>query len=73
VISTSALIDHSPPYKEACIMLQSAVEMRNQTWVDRGNVHVATTYGRIPIALVRGEGTRVWDADGKMYYDFLAG
>ena len=34
---------------------------------------MATTYGRIPMALVRGEGMRVWDADGKMYYDFLAG
>ena len=27
-------------------MQQSAVEMRNQTWVERGNAHVATTYGR---------------------------
>jgi acetylornithine aminotransferase/acetylornithine/N-succinyldiaminopimelate aminotransferase len=41
--------------------------------MDRGQVHVATTYGRAPVALVRGEGTRVWDADGKMYYDFLSG
>jgi acetylornithine/N-succinyldiaminopimelate aminotransferase len=54
-------------------MQQSALDMRNQTLVDRANVHVATTYGRIPMALVRGEGMRVWDADGKMYYDFLAG
>src|SRR5687768_11646571 len=73
VISTISLIDCSPTCKEARTMQQSAVEMRNQTWVDRGNVHVATTYGRTPIALVRGEGMRVWDADGKMYYDFLAG
>jgi acetylornithine/N-succinyldiaminopimelate aminotransferase len=54
-------------------MQQSALDMRNQTLVDRGNAHVATTYGRIPMALIRGEGMRVWDADGKMYYDFLAG
>jgi predicted acetylornithine/succinylornithine family transaminase len=35
--------------------------------------YVARTYARIPIALVRGKGTRVWDADGKEYLDFLAG
>src|SRR5918993_6133437 len=35
--------------------------------------YVARTYARIPIALVRGKGSRVWDADGKEYLDFLAG
>ncbi len=35
--------------------------------------HVMNTYARFPIALVRGEGTRVWDADGKAYLDFVAG
>ncbi|MBI3328048.1 MAG: acetylornithine transaminase [Nitrospinae bacterium] len=54
-------------------MQQSALHLRNQDLIDRATLHVATTYGRAPIALVRGEGTHVWDADGKMYYDFLAG
>ena len=31
------------------------------------------TYGRYPIVPVRGEGCRLWDADGKEYLDFLAG
>jgi acetylornithine/N-succinyldiaminopimelate aminotransferase len=31
------------------------------------------TYGRIPVAFVRGEGCRLWDQDGKEYLDFLAG
>lgn len=35
--------------------------------------HVATTYGRFPIALVKGKGTRVWDASGKKYIDFVSG
>ena len=35
--------------------------------------YVADTYTRYPIALVRGKGARVWDADGKEYLDFLAG
>lgn len=34
---------------------------------------LAQTYGRFPIALVRGEGCRVWDVEGKEYLDFVAG
>ncbi len=31
------------------------------------------TYGVPPVALVRGEGCRVWDADGREYTDLIAG
>jgi acetylornithine aminotransferase len=31
------------------------------------------TYGVPPLALVRGEGCRVWDADGREYTDLIAG
>ncbi|WP_412060822.1 aspartate aminotransferase family protein [Rubrivirga sp. IMCC45206] len=31
------------------------------------------TYAKPPIALVRGEGTTVWDADGRAYLDFYGG
>jgi acetylornithine/N-succinyldiaminopimelate aminotransferase len=31
------------------------------------------TYRRSPVEFVRGEGARLWDADGKEYLDFLAG
>ena len=31
------------------------------------------TYGRYPIAVERGEGSRLWDYDGKEYIDLLAG
>ena len=34
---------------------------------------VMQTYPRAPMELVRGEGARVWDSDGKEYLDFLAG
>ncbi len=34
---------------------------------------VMNTYGRFPIAPVRGEGCRLWDADGTEYLDFVAG
>jgi acetylornithine aminotransferase/acetylornithine/N-succinyldiaminopimelate aminotransferase len=35
--------------------------------------HLMTFTKRYPVALVRGEGIRVWDTDGKEYLDFTAG
>ncbi|MEP6625414.1 MAG: acetylornithine transaminase [Acidimicrobiia bacterium] len=35
--------------------------------------HVMQTYGRLPVAFVRGEGTRLWDSAGMEYLDFLTG
>ena len=35
--------------------------------------HVMPTFGRLPVAIVRGQGCRVWDANGKQYLDALAG
>jgi acetylornithine and succinylornithine aminotransferases len=35
--------------------------------------HVMQTYARQPVAFVRGEGTRLWDTEGKEYLDFLTG
>jgi len=35
--------------------------------------NVMQTYGRLPVAFVRGEGSYLWDNDGKQYLDFLAG
>jgi acetylornithine/N-succinyldiaminopimelate aminotransferase len=35
--------------------------------------HVMGTYGRLPVAFVRGEGTRLYDSDGRSYLDFLSG
>ncbi len=34
---------------------------------------LADTYARFPVVLVRGEGCRVWDVEGKEYLDFVAG
>lgn len=35
--------------------------------------HVLQTYKRQPIVIVRGEGSRVLDAEGKSYLDFISG
>ena len=35
--------------------------------------YVMQTYRRAPVEFVRGEGARLWDADGKEYLDFVSG
>ena len=35
--------------------------------------YLMQTYRRAPVQFVRGEGVRLWDADGKQYLDFVAG
>ena len=35
--------------------------------------NVMQTYGRLPVAFVRGEGTKLWDSEGNEYLDFLSG
>ncbi|MDQ6967765.1 MAG: aminotransferase class III-fold pyridoxal phosphate-dependent enzyme, partial [Mariprofundaceae bacterium] len=35
--------------------------------------HVMETYARLPLTLVRGEGSYVFDDDGNKYLDFVAG
>lgn len=42
-------------------------------WIARGDRVIMKTYGRYPLVPVRGEGCRLWDADGREYLDFLAG
>ena len=45
----------------------------NTNWKERGDAVFIGTYSRFPAAMVRGEGCRLWDADGKEYLDFLSG
>ena len=42
-------------------------------WIDLERQYLFQNYGRQPIVLERGEGSRVWDADGKEYLDFVGG
>jgi acetylornithine/N-succinyldiaminopimelate aminotransferase len=41
--------------------------------VGREARHVLQTYRRQPVTFVRGEGVRLYDADGREYYDLLSG
>jgi predicted acetylornithine/succinylornithine family transaminase len=47
--------------------------MTNAEITNLTDQYIMKTYGRLPIAFVKGEGCRLWDADGKQYLDFLAG
>jgi predicted acetylornithine/succinylornithine family transaminase len=47
--------------------------MDTKTLMEWSAKYHTPNYGRTPIVLVRGEGTRVWDTDGKEYLDFTTG
>ena len=34
--------------------------------------HVTRSYHPLPAVLCRGKGTKVWDVNGKEYFDFLS-
>ena len=42
-------------------------------WQDLEKKYFMPTFRRMPVTLVRGQGARVWDEDGKEYLDFTAG
>jgi acetylornithine aminotransferase len=43
------------------------------TFTERWSGAMMPNYGTPPLTLVRGAGTRVWDADGREYLDLVAG
>src|SRR5512139_2584079 len=46
--------------------------MTNAEIIALNERYLFPTYARAPIALLRGQGCRVWDADGREYLDFFA-
>ena len=47
--------------------------MKSEQWIEKSDKYLMKNYGRFPLVAVRGEGCRLWDADGKEYLDFLGG
>jgi len=47
--------------------------LSSQDIMDKGQEYVMNTYGRFPIAPVKGKGCYLWDANGKQYLDFVGG
>jgi acetylornithine aminotransferase len=46
---------------------------QKRTTIDSADKYMFKTYARFPLTLVRGDGCRVWDEDGKEYIDFVGG
>jgi acetylornithine aminotransferase/acetylornithine/N-succinyldiaminopimelate aminotransferase len=44
-----------------------------KTLLEWANRYLLQNYARAPLCLVRGDGARVWDTDGKEYLDFVGG
>jgi acetylornithine/N-succinyldiaminopimelate aminotransferase len=42
-------------------------------WQEIADKYMMTTYKRLPVTLVRGEGCRLWDDRGREYLDFFGG
>jgi len=51
----------------------SGMKKDNETTIELADRVMFQTYGRYPLALVRGEGCRLWDEEGNSYLDFVAG
>lgn len=47
--------------------------MNSKEIIKLGDKYLMRNYGRLPLAPVKGEGVRMWDADGKEYLDFVGG
>ena len=46
---------------------------RSQRLIERYTASMMPNYGQPTVALARGQGCRVWDADGREYLDLIAG
>ncbi|MDQ5985691.1 MAG: Acetylornithine aminotransferase [Syntrophus sp. SKADARSKE-3] len=47
--------------------------MNNKDLIALSDKYIMGTYKRFPVVLTKGQGTKVWDSDGKEYLDFVAG
>jgi len=48
-------------------------EITHTRTADLYDAHVVQNYGRAPLTLARGVGSRVWDDEGRAYLDFTSG
>src|SRR5712691_6240978 len=55
------------------IATDGSADMTNQEIIAQADQVIIKTYGRYAVAFVRGQGSTVWDAEGKAYTDFLSG
>lgn len=61
------------PSKEAPFTRLEIMEPSTANTIELFDKYVIGNYRRYPVSLVRGEGSRVWDAEGREYLDFFPG
>lgn len=49
------------------------MDISNQSLHQEDKKNYLPTFNRLPLAFIKGKGSRLWDADGKQYIDMLAG
>lgn len=57
-----------PPLFKRLISLNSS-----SNCIANDNLYSAHNYAPLPVVLSRGQGCKVWDVEGKEYYDFVSG
>ena len=53
--------------------MSTGASLTSQSTIQLFNDYVIPNYRRYPVSLVRGEGSRVWDAEGREYLDLFPG
>lgn len=48
------------------------IKLSSSALIELENLYGAHNYHPLPVVLARGEGVKVWDVEGKEYYDFLS-
>ncbi len=51
----------------------TTTDVSKRDWAALEQQYYQGTFKRQPLTIVRGEGVRVWDSEGKVYLDFVAG
>jgi len=60
-------------YQRKGTQVESAATRSSQDTIAQFEKYVIPNYGRYPVCLVRGEGSHVWDAEGRRYLDLFPG
>jgi len=54
-------------------MAATNIQQEKRDWMALEKLYHQPTFARQPVTFVKGEGARVWDDNGKVYLDFVAG
>jgi acetylornithine/N-succinyldiaminopimelate aminotransferase len=55
------------------MLFMTTTNVSKRDWVALEHKYYQGTFKRQPVTFVKGHGTRVWDSDGKVYLDLVAG